>query len=671
MFKENQQPNDSDHGIETSESSYTAPYRHRGYKKALYALRDALDNQNAVILKGVEGTGKTTLISELMSDYQRKGVPVIRFSSRLTKVSQFYSQLAECLEVPKHKKDLIRALRNTKKAGQYCLVVIDQEAIQSSADIAETLKQLCLTSETTARSIKLVVIRKDYLVIHTEGTPEADFHNWIETEVTLNPLQTDDIEGFIYYLSAIKGLQPTPYEIGTDFVMIEQSEGRISHLKALLLPLIHKDVITQRDFSRSDKTNKPLHPNHSGIIALAFVILLAMGVGLNHFFFSDTSISSAPSKIASLDTKAGEKPVFAEPSKQENATAYKVTPPLASNTNASNTNVANSNTATIQTINDKASNSNISENSDLPILDPEIADNLKPIKERPESSLKVATTQLNETLQVADKKIPEHKKTADITKAPTQTEKSDSSSLLVDEELASLTQEEFQTEMKIRLLLLEQELTEAVVENNRLKIALLETKDEKTKQVIEQSNTEVTTDTVVTQNKTTETVVATQTSSEPPSATVVKNPVAVNESDTFETSPLSETASDSLTKDEPSSNLEQVTRLIERWQEAWQTQNHESYSNSYTANFNGAYKTHQRWLKKRYAALTSPKWIKLSRSELTNIQQSDSDIKVDFWVNYEADSGYKDKTLKRLTLINVDGQWLISKEQNLQVKPFF
>ena len=41
--------------------------------------------------------------------------------------------------------------------------------------------------------------------------------------------------------------------------------------------------------------------------------------------------------------------------------------------------------------------------------------------------------------------------------------------------------------MKIRLLLLEQELTEAVVENNRLKIALLETKNEKTTAIIEKS----------------------------------------------------------------------------------------------------------------------------------------------------------------------------------------
>lgn len=645
MFKENQQPSDNDNGIEASESSYTAPYRHRGYKKALYALRDALDNQNAVILKGVEGTGKTTLISELMSDYQHKGVPVIRFSSKLTKVSQFYSQLADCLEVPKHKKDLIRALRNTKKAGQYCLVVIDQEAIESSADIAETLKQLCLTSETTARSIKLVVVRKDYLVIHTEGTPEADFHNWIKTEVTLDPLQTDDIEGYIYYLSAIKGLQPTPYEIGTDFIMIEQSEGRISRLKALLLPLIHKDVITQRDFNKSEKGNKPLHSNHSGIIAFAFIIILAIGVGINHFIFSDTS---TPKEVLAGSTKnavPAEQTVFAESTASGNSN-YTVTPPSISNI-------------------EKA------EYTDLPTLDSGIAAN---------EQTQLAEKQLKEQLEATAQITPEIKSDNDVeitTSIPApQTQIKQAS-----EDISALTQDEFQTEMKIRLLLLEQELTEAVVENNRLKIALLETKNEKTTAIIEKSQQQLpnpTKESSVTNDSQkildSPVVSATEETEEKKTdlgLTLDSNKEAAIDIASSETSKPEVSVSISDAKKKPLSDLEKASNAIVRWEGAWQAQNHEVYSNSYTSNFNGAYKTHQRWLKKRYDALTSPDWIKLSRSELTNIQQSNSDIKVDFWITYEADNGYKDKTLKRLTLTEVDGEWLISKEQNLQVKPFF
>lgn len=643
MFKENQQPSDNDNGIEASESSYTAPYRHRGYKKTLYALRDALDNQNAVILKGVEGTGKTTLISELMSDYQHKGVPVIRFSSKLTKASQFYSQLADCLEVPKHKKDLIRALRNTKKAGQYCLVVIDQEAIESSADIAETLKQLCFTSETTARSIKLVVVRKDYLVIHTEGTPEADFHNWIKTEVTLDPLQTDDIEGYIYYLSAIKGLQPTPYEVGTDFLMIEQSEGRISRLKALLLPLIHKDVITQRDLNKSEKGNKPLHSNHSGIIAFAFIIILAIGVGINHFLFSDTPRPKEALAAAKNNTVPAEQAVFADSTASSNSN-YTVTPPSISNA-------------------EKA------EYTDLPILDSDIAAS---------EETQLAEKQLGVTAQVT----PEIKSDNDVeitASIPTpQTQIKQTS-----KDISALNQDEFQTEMKIRLLLLEQKLTEAVVENNRLKIALLETKNEKTTEIIEKSQQQLpnaTKDSSVTtatasQNIIDSPVVSTTEVTEEKQIDVDRtldpNKETAIDIASSETSEPKVSVSNSGANEKPMNDLEAASNAIARWEEAWQAQNHEIYSDSYTANFNGAYKTHQRWLKKRYDALTSPGWIKLSRSELTNIQHSNSDIKIDFWITYEADSGYKDKTLKRLTLTKVDGDWLINKEQNLQVKPFF
>ena len=116
MLQDNQPHADSNHGLAQDEtSSFSAPYRHRGYKKTLNALRDALHQDSAVILKGVEGTGKSTLVAEIIGEYQHKGVPVVTFDKPLQKPAQLYAQLADSLSVPKQKKDLIRALRNTKK----------------------------------------------------------------------------------------------------------------------------------------------------------------------------------------------------------------------------------------------------------------------------------------------------------------------------------------------------------------------------------------------------------------------------------------------------------------------------------------------------------------------------------------------------------------------------
>ena len=70
MLEENQLQAENNHGLEQNDSSsFSAPFRHKGYRKALDALREALNKENSVILKGVEGTGKTTLVSELIGEY--------------------------------------------------------------------------------------------------------------------------------------------------------------------------------------------------------------------------------------------------------------------------------------------------------------------------------------------------------------------------------------------------------------------------------------------------------------------------------------------------------------------------------------------------------------------------------------------------------------------------
>ena len=659
MLKENQLNAEHVDGTNDESSSFTGPYRHAGYKRALSSLREALNYENAVILKGVEGTGKTTLVGELISEFQHKGVPVAVFNDPLTKTSQLYSRLADTLEVPKQKRDLIKALRNTKEAGQFCLVVVDQQAINSDDSIVDALQQLCETSETTAGAIKLVVIRQDYMVLHpeAEGLQQADFSNWVNIEVTLDPLHTDDIEGYIYYLSAIKGIPPTPYEIGTDFMMIEQTEGRISRLKAMLLPLIHKDVITRNDFMGKNGSTPSLASANSGIFALGFAVIIAIGIGINHFFLSDSSGGSP--QVAENGS-----PIFAEPKPKASLEKPKaVAPPsLAA---IETTQVAKEQTDT------------------LPALSPELE----------KGSSKTS----------APKAI-----TPDIAKVKAPA--SDQQNSRPVEEIASLPPAEFQAEVNSKLTLLEEQLSAAIEENNRLKQALEVAEKEQAKkaeQALAAETTQApdvkdTNSTEVATSQTSENIDAvTDNVSETPEIVAVSSEANSEESQAVVTEHVeeptvtekivaTETTAPALTSDtsettqaetpaiakaapvaEPENSLEQVTTHIEKWTNAWQTKDHETYANSYISGFNGAYRTHQRWLKKRHDALNRPEWIKLTREELQNIQESENEIRVDFWLKYEAANGYKDKTLKRLTLVLNNKEWLIAKEQNIKVEPYF
>lgn len=675
MYQENQPSAENNQGSNQQEDSFTGPYRHRGYKRALEQLRDGLTKENAVILKGVEGTGKSTLIAELVSEYEHKGVPVAVFRDALPKAAHFYAVLAETLGVPKQKNDLVRALRNTKEAGQFCFVVVDQEAINSSLEVENALKQLCIASETTAGAIKLVVIRKDYLVIHTDGTPEADFHNWINQEVTLDPLHTDDIEGYIYYLSAIKGIQPTPYEIGTDFLMIEKTEGRIGRLKALLLPLIHKDVITRKDIQGLSTPSVNVPRNNTAIFAVVFLVLLVAGVGLNHFILNDDSAAqqAPPSEAV---------PVFAD--NEQDQDLSKITPPSLSSTPGK------------------------TETSSLESSDTNT-------KEEPSGGLN-SLPQLNTSEEVANS-VSSSVKTASSSSLETSIEITQEQTVInkASPAAGSLSEAEFQNEVKNKLELIEQQLNHAIAENKRLKTALAEA--QQAKALAKESNTTAelavsTSDNVlhteqqplpelavvagnettlsknsttgttrseviepVTEDKIKETVI----NSEPPKqvlvATEQKDEPLIEKGESSHDI-INEASSQQLTEvdkvtEQPLTDLDKATHVISEWQAAWQNQNHADYVAHYITGFNGAYKTHQQWLKKRHTALNKPNWIKLTRSDFIKTEEANGIVKIDFWLTYEADNGYKDKTHKRLTLEFSDGRWLISKEQNIKVQPFF
>jgi len=685
MLKDHQLSADNNNGSDHKESSFTGPYRHAGYKHTLKALRESLNSDNAVILKGVEGTGKTTLVNELINEYQHKGVPVAVFSHTLTKSAQLYAKLAEVLDVPKQKRALIQALRSTKAAGQFCLVIVDQDAVNSDASVVDALQQLCQTSETTAGAIKLVVVRQDYMVLHTEGMTQADFDNWINLEVTLDPLHIDDIEGLIYYLSAIKGLPPTPYEVGTDFMMIEQTEGRLSRLKALLLPLIHKDVITRKDLGggESQASSLQISSNKTYLYALAAVLVLAVGFGLNYFYLSEPS--STPVQAAKAPS------VFAEtPAKTEKAKSERLTPPSVDPTPSKQVVTASTTAASDEAF------------ASLPQLNQDEASTTTPVTE--------------------------------ITKVPAAepvvakaSEKPKSM-----QEIAALPAAEFQAEVNSKLSDLEQQLSAAMAENLRLKQALEATEKESSKP---ETNLAAKTPTVsdkpiqtpeaasatadsskleetailaseVTKLKTNpdteqaneapvtdlapEILAATQTPQENANeivdsvtevaqtreqatvAQVVPEVATLTTTKSPEAPALTQAVAEiSTTTQAPLSPLEIAEQHINRWQNAWQAQDHEAYTSTYIRGFNGAYRTHQRWLKKRYDALSRPEWLRLSREGLYNLKQEEDKIRVDFWLKYEAANGYKDKTLKRLTLVRQGDEWFISKEQNIKVKPFF
>lgn len=543
-------------------------YRHNGYIEALNSLREALNTNSSAILKGADGTGKTTLINELIEEYKQKDIPVILFNQPLARASQFFSQLAETLAVPKQQKELIHALHGTKEAGQVCLVVLDHEAINSSSDVIEALHQLCITSETTARSIRLIIVRNDYLSVHPEGTGESGFHKWIKNEITLPPLKIEDIEGYIGFLCNQEGITDcTPYEIGADKIMIGRTNGSIKQLHKMLIPLLRNEIISIDNVSIKS-LNTQAAPSKHKIYPIIASIIVVIVFGIIYIVFS------------------GNKPIS---------------------------------DATI--------------NPDITTSPVQPQDETKPV---PEQTEEIQTTQLEKQIE------------------------------LMPEEVKS--QQVFQEEITKKVSALEQQLAEAVTENQKIKQELQKAaaEAENAQLAVSKQSAQIK-ENLAKGNQTIESEPDNSAPTIQESSKSVK--AEISEAATSETTSKPAKEENSQTAPTVQQPLQiQASNLINQWIDAWQKQDYETYFTFYTTNFNGRYRTHQQWMKKRHDALTSPKWIKLSYDSITGLKRIGNKVQVDFWLNYEADNGYTDSTLKRLILIKSEGKWLIYKEKNLKIK---
>ncbi|MEM5527792.1 hypothetical protein WN093_03065 [Gammaproteobacteria bacterium AS21] len=112
-----------------------------------------------------------------------------------------------------------------------------------------------------------------------------------------------------------------------------------------------------------------------------------------------------------------------------------------------------------------------------------------------------------------------------------------------------------------------------------------------------------------------------------------------------------------------------ITALVDAWINGWQQQDFTVYSESYSSNYSARRgMSHQKWLEWRKARIEKPKWIKLSRSELDIVldKNNSASFSVAFTLDYSSPN-YKDKTLKKLSVNNIDGDFKIVAEENLKV----
>jgi hypothetical protein len=110
-----------------------------------------------------------------------------------------------------------------------------------------------------------------------------------------------------------------------------------------------------------------------------------------------------------------------------------------------------------------------------------------------------------------------------------------------------------------------------------------------------------------------------------------------------------------------------VVTALNGWARAWSQQNVDAYLAYYDADFAPEGMERRAWEAERRARLGRPAWIKVELEEV-QVEAPAPDVAVVSLRQRYAAPGYKDVTLKRMTLALREGNWMITAETSLKVQ---
>lgn len=110
-----------------------------------------------------------------------------------------------------------------------------------------------------------------------------------------------------------------------------------------------------------------------------------------------------------------------------------------------------------------------------------------------------------------------------------------------------------------------------------------------------------------------------------------------------------------------------VATALNGWARAWSEQNVDAYLAYYDADFAPEGMERQAWEAERRSRISRPAWIKVQLEDMQMEAPAADEAVVTLRQRYAA-PGYKDTTLKRITLALRDGNWMIITETSIKVQ---
>ncbi len=192
-------------------------YVHRSYGKAKAYLRYALlQREGFVMVTGESGTGKTTLIGELLAELDSQEYVVARLATAqlagrdlVRSVAYALALSAEGLDQATVLRDIGRYLDDQHRAGKRVLLVVDEAQDLEMGALTE-LRLLANAQNGSELLLQIFMVGQDSLASRVRRADMQQFHQRIIAACHLEPLSRDETRGYIEHRLRRAGWQGDP-----------------------------------------------------------------------------------------------------------------------------------------------------------------------------------------------------------------------------------------------------------------------------------------------------------------------------------------------------------------------------------------------------------------------------------------------------------------------------
>jgi general secretion pathway protein A len=213
---------------------YHFAYPHRSYQKARdYLEYGLLKGEGLVVVTGIPGTGKSTVIHDLLAQYEDQDIVVTKIVTTQVEVDDLLRLLAYSFSIDAENRDKATLLRRIEEflnlqyeAGRRVLLIID-EAQNLSERALEELRLLTNIQQADEYHLQMFLLGQPSLKDLIRRPGMEQFRQRLIATCHFEPLDVEETQAYVAYRLTVAGWMGDPEFSDRAFELIQHYSGGI------------------------------------------------------------------------------------------------------------------------------------------------------------------------------------------------------------------------------------------------------------------------------------------------------------------------------------------------------------------------------------------------------------------------------------------------------------